>query len=157
MMLLITLLTGCGFHLKGETEVQTEFKKMFFSSYDPYGLLSRYIHELLSRYHVKLVTKSEGKNYPSLEITSSSLNKSVISIYQDGKSAENQLVLIVEAQVVIAGKDIYPIRVRISRTFFDNPSVALAKTTEQELITQEMYEEAAQQVIAQLKTLGSNN
>ncbi|MWP63167.1 LPS assembly lipoprotein LptE [Gilliamella sp. Pas-s25] len=156
-MLLAISLTGCGFHLQHETEVPERFKTMSYVSYDPYGRLSRDIKELLHDNKVTLTTNNATSQVPSLRMLSENLSRNTISIYQDGKAAEYQLVLTVEAQVVIAGQQIYPISVRVFRTFFDNPSEALAKTVEQDLIENEMFTQAAKQVIRKLKSIDAVN
>ena len=156
-MLLTISLTGCGFHLQHDTEVPARFKKMSYMSYDPYGRLSRDIKELLRDNHVTLTNNESSQNFPVLKVIRDSLDRSTISIYKDGKAAEYQLVLTVETQVIIEKEKIYPINVRVFRTFFDNPSAALAKTTEQDLIEDEMYMEAAKQIIRKLKSVNSVN
>lgn len=157
LMLLAISLTGCGFHLQYETEVPARFKTLSYVSGDPYGRLSRNIKELLRDNKVTLANINDPANYPSLRIVGDSLSKSTISIYQDGKAAEYQLVLTIQAQVVIAGEQIHPINVRVFRTFFDNPAAALAKTVEQNLIEDEMYRQAAKQIIRKLKSVDTPN
>lgn len=157
LMLLAISLTGCGFHLQYETEVPARFKTLSYVSGDPYGRLSRNIKELLRDNKVTLANINDPVNYPSLRIVGDSLSKSTISIYQDGKAAEYQLVLTIQAQVVIAGEQIHPINVRVFRTFFDNPAAALAKTVEQNLIEDEMYKQAAKQIIRKLKSVDTPN
>ena len=157
LMLLTISLTGCGFHLQHDTEVPARFKKMSYMSYDPYGRLSRDIKELLRDNHVTLTNNESSQNLPILKVVRDSLDRSTISIYKDGKAAEYQLVLTVETQVIIEKEKIYPINVRVFRTFFDNPSAALAKTTEQDLIEDEMYMEAAKQIIRKLKSVNAVN
>ncbi|MCX8726275.1 LPS assembly lipoprotein LptE [Gilliamella sp. B2838] len=156
-MLIAVSLTGCGFHLQNETEIPARFKTMAYISYDPYGQLSRNIKELLKDNKVTLANNDVSHNYPSLNIIRESIDRSTISIYQDGKAAEYQLVLNVDAQVIVASEKVYPISVRIFRTFFDNPTAALAKTTEQDLIEDEMYKQAAKQIIRKLKSVDAVN
>ncbi|OCG22120.1 MULTISPECIES: LPS assembly lipoprotein LptE [unclassified Gilliamella] len=157
MLLTISSLTGCGFHLQHDTEVPERFKTMSYISYDPYGRLSRNIKELLHDNKVTLTDNNTAGPVPTLRMLSENLSHNTISIYQDGKAAEYQLVLTVEAQVVIADQHTYPISVRVFRTFFDNPSEALAKTVEQDLIENEMFKQAARQVIRKLKSIDTVN
>ncbi|KFA59320.1 hypothetical protein A9G34_00475 [Gilliamella sp. Choc4-2] len=155
LLMLITIsLTGCGFHLQYDTEIPERFKTMSFTSNDPYGKLSRNIKEILRDNKVTLVNDNKS---PTLRVIRDDIERNTISIYQDGKAAEYQLVLIVQAQAVIAGKQTYPLNVRVFRTFFDNPSTALAKTAEQNLIEDEMYEQAAKQIIRKLKAVDAVN
>lgn len=153
--LTMILLTGCGFHLQHETEIPKQFETMTFYSENPYSELSRTVKDLLNKNKVLLVQEDSAHQYPSLRIINSNIGKETISIYQNGKSAEYQLILIVNAQVIMAGRDIYPITTKVFRTFFDNPATALAKTTEQKLIEREMYTQAAKQLISKLKSINT--
>ena len=153
--LTMILLTGCGFHLQHETEIPKQFETMTFYSENPYSELSRTVKDLLNKNKVLLVQEDSAHQYPSLRIINSNIGKETISIYQNGKSAEYQLILTVNAQVIMAGRDIYPITTKEFRTFFDNPATALAKTTEQKLIEREMYTQAAKQLISKLKSINT--
>lgn len=155
-LFVLMLLSGCGFHLQNKANIPSQFKTMELQSSDPYGRLSRSITTQLIQNDIQLVQNGEDSKYPSLRILGNTLNQDTISIYPDGKSAEYQLTLTVESQVVIAGKDIYPITVKVFRTFFDNPATALAKSTEQTLIENEMYQQAATQLINKLRTVNTD-
>lgn len=146
-------LSGCGFHLQHTAEIPAQFKTLSVESGDPYGELTREVRSVLIANNVKIIDNSMDTKTPSLRLMSNELTRNTISIYQDGKAAEYQLILTVDAQVVIAGQDIYPITVKIFRTFFDNPATALAKDTEQTLIKKEMYQQAALQIVRKLKSV----
>lgn len=147
------LLNGCGFHLQTKTEVPKEFRVMTFYSPDPHDFLAREVKNALIDNQIKLIQEEHDKSVPALRMMNYELNKDTVSIYQDGKAAEYRLILTVNAEVVVANQGIYPISVKIFRSFFDNPSAALAKDTEQTLITQEMYKQVADQLIRKLKTV----
>ncbi|MDX6846870.1 LPS assembly lipoprotein LptE [Hafnia alvei] len=176
---LAVLTAGCGFHLRGNTSVPTEFQKITFDTSDPYGPLSRSIREQLRLSGITIVDPkvddskttdatttssasivdnsataakpADGSDkLPSLRIVGSSESKETVSIFKDGKTAEYQMVLNMNAQVLVRGHDLYPLTVRVYRSFFDNPLTALAKDAEQEMIRQEMRDQAAQQLVRKL-------
>ncbi|MGL5045342.1 MAG: LPS assembly lipoprotein LptE, partial [Plesiomonas sp.] len=49
--------------------------------------------------------------------------------------------------------DVYPLSVQVARSFFDNPNTALAKSAEEALLRDEMYQEAARRLMIKLLTI----
>ncbi|WGO82854.1 LPS assembly lipoprotein LptE [Arsenophonus apicola] len=149
LSLAVLITAGCGFRLQGTTQVPEELKTLRLSSGDPYGPLARAIRQQLRLNNVNLIDDNL-QNVPILKIVGSSENTKTVSIYQDGKSAEKQLNFWVSAQIILPNGAIYPIKTRVERAFFDNPLETLAKDAENELVKQEMREQAARQLIRKL-------
>lgn len=158
LLLCLFLIHGCGFHIQNNLDVPPQFQYLQFYSNDRYGLFSREIYQLLKSNDVVIVNEEgteKGKkiaSYPALYIDSTDLQTYVTSIYADAKSAESQMTLEAKAHLVVNGKN-YPLRAKIFRTFFDNPATPLAKSTEQDLIEDDMYKQAALQLIQNLRTV----
>ncbi|WP_226100088.1 LPS assembly lipoprotein LptE [Dickeya oryzae] len=154
--LVVLMTAGCGFHLRGTTQIPAQLHNLILDSGDPYGPMTRAIREQLRLNNVNIVENSTRKDLPSLRFMGDHLTRNTVSIFQDGKTAEYQLVLEVKTQVLIPGNDIYPFNVTIFRSFFDNPLTALAKEAEQDIILQEMRQQAAQQLVRKLLTIKGN-
>ncbi|AIN47145.1 LPS assembly lipoprotein LptE [Candidatus Palibaumannia cicadellinicola] len=97
--------------------------------------------------HINDITIHDDTNspaMPSLYILNSSESKVTISVFQDGKTAGYQI------KFFMPNKDYYPINIKVYRTLFDNPLMALAKNEEEDMIRQEMHQQASQQLVHQL-------
>lgn len=150
LSLALQLISSCGFYLYSNPRFTHNMPTIILDSYDLYGSLTRAVRQQLYLNGIAINPNKKCKDIPSLRIISTRESKDTVSIFQNGKTAEYQIVLIVQVQILIPNHDIYPLTVSVFRSFFDNPMTALAKDAEQEIIRKEMLDQVAQKIVRQL-------
>jgi LPS-assembly lipoprotein len=145
------LISGCGFHFRGDYSVPDQLKTLSVSSHDEYSTLTRLIKNQLKLNDVKLV--SPASNIPNLRLVSESTTTQTMSIYQNVSSAETSITLNVSYQVSIPDEGTKSLTTSVNRSYLLNSLTALAKSVEKEMIIDEMRQIAATRVIRQLARL----
>lgn len=146
----VSLLSACGFHFQNGEFIPQEMKTLRLESPDPYDAMTITMRKQLRAYNVKLV---ENVDATVFRLNNVHTNSEVASIFQQGREAEKVLILKVEASVQLKNKQRYPISTQVTRTFFDNSRAALAKSAEQDMIWNDMREQAARQLIGKMVSL----
>ncbi|MDC0611585.1 LPS assembly lipoprotein LptE [Vibrio sp.] len=149
--LVTSLLSACGFHLRGDYSVPEQLDKLSVTSYDQYSTFTRLVKKQLTQSNVDIVSPAE--NTPNLHLSSESLSSRTLSVYQNTRTAETELTLTINYRITIPNIGQRHFTTSVTRSYLDNPLAALAKSMEKSMITDEMRKLAAQQVIRQMARL----
>lgn len=151
LIIVLFAISGCGFHFQNMMLIPEGLKNLSLQSNDPYDRFSLAMRRQLLFNDVNLVEAQP--NVPILRLGRVEMNDEVASVFKQGYEAEKVLSLEVEAKLILPNQQSYMLSAQVSRTFFDNPRVALAKSTEKNMILEEMREQVARQLIARMIVL----
>lgn len=151
VILTATLLSACGFHLRGDYDIPEELSTMSLTSYDQYSSFTRFVKGQLRLNEIKLVEPAE--NVPNLHLVSESISERTLSLYQNARAAEKELTFRASYRVTIPELGDKTFSTSVTRSYLDNPLTALAKSVERDMIEDEMRKLAASQIIRQMARL----
>ena len=147
------LITGCGFHLAGEGEFSDELRNTHIEALSSSRDLIRLIDKNLRSNNINVV--SEQAATAKLRILNEETEKTVLTLDNDGKAREFELILRVNFEVKHADKSSLLDQqvIEINRDFvFDKSDLLGANEEEQELYN-EMRNDAARLIVYRLQTI----
>jgi LPS-assembly lipoprotein len=149
-MLVLALLAGCGFHLRGEAHYA--FETLFLNSPAAQPLTADLRRSLESIGTAQLVATPE-KAQVILDIASVENNKQILSLSSGGKVSEFLLTKRILIRVRdAAGNDWLPTsELLVRRTYTYNDTEALAKEAQEQRLWREMQDDAVQQIVRRLQ------
>ncbi|WP_077285806.1 LPS assembly lipoprotein LptE [Cognaticolwellia aestuarii] len=150
--IVVMMLNGCGFQLRGNYLLAPELQTMEFSSVDQFGELTRLIKQHLTVNDVTLVQQST-QSIPQMRILQDNLDRRTLSVFPNGQVAEYELIYTVRYQILIPGQDVQNFSFELNRDYQDDPDIALAKSRELSLMLREMRQEAANKILRDMASI----
>ncbi|NOI28968.1 LPS assembly lipoprotein LptE [Vibrio coralliilyticus] len=151
VVLAASLLSACGFHLRGDYSIPEELDTLSLTSYDQYSTFTRMMKAQLRMSEIEVVPPSD--NVPNLHLLSEGVGERTLSLYQNTRAAEIELTFSASYSVSIPDIGIKTFSTSVTRSYLDNPLTALAKSVERDMIEDEMRKLAATQIIRQMARL----
>ncbi|CAM2793144.1 LPS assembly lipoprotein LptE [Vibrio neptunius] len=151
VVLTASLLSACGFHLRGDYSIPDELDTMSLTSYDQYSTFTRVMKAQLRMSEIEVVPPSD--NIPNLQLLGEGVGERTLSLYQNTRAAEIELTFSASYSVSIPDIGIKTFYTSVTRSYLDNPLTALAKSVERDMIEDEMRKLAATQIIRQMARL----
>ena len=152
LVLITSLLSGCGFQLRGEYLLAPELKTLYISSQDIHGELTRTVKQHLMINQVKVLDSRE-QDKPELRILKDELNRRTLSVFSNGQVAEYELIYTVKYQLLFAGQAPRDFSFDLYRDYQDDPDLALAKSRELSLMLKEMRRSAADRILRDMASI----
>lgn len=151
VVLAASLLSACGFHLRGDYSIPDELDTLSLTSYDQYSTFTRMMKAQLRMSEIEVVPPSDS--IPNLHLLSEGVGERTLSLYQNTRAAEIELTFRASYSVTIPDLGSKTFSTSVTRSYLDNPLTALAKSVERDMIEDEMRKLAATQIIRQMARL----
>ncbi|OIQ25977.1 LPS assembly lipoprotein LptE [uncultured Vibrio sp.] len=151
VVLTASLLSACGFQLRGDYSVPDELSTLSLTSYDQYSTFTRVVKNQLRLNDVKLVIPSD--DVANIHLLGEGVGERTLSLYQNTRAAEKELTFRASYRVTIPELGTKVFSTSVTRSYLDNPLTALAKSVERDMIEDEMRKLASTQIIRQMGRL----
>ena len=151
IVIMSSLLSACGFHLRGDYSVPEELNRVSVTSYDQYSTFTRMVKNQLRMSDIEIVSPSE--TVPNIYLIGESVGERTLSLYQNTRAAELELTFNASYSVTLPEVGIKTFSTSVTRSYLDNPLTALAKSVERDMIEDEMRKLVATQILRQMARL----
>lgn len=144
---MLSLLTACGYHLRGSIALPAELKNMYV--FGANGSLYSELQAVVKASDGKLATSPNDAGLV-VKILKEDFRRRVLSVGSTGKSSEVELNYYLRFQFFDNQEN--PIQeeqtIEISRDFFNDQTVILAKQAEETIIMKEIYRQAVRMLMS---------
>ena len=151
----IILLSGCGYHLAGKAELDPVFESSHISHKNRGHIIAELLRKQFEVNGIKLVAREEASAL--VEVLYERREKDILSVDEEGKVREYELILMVGVDVRDAeGKKLMKDQnIRLTRDFLFDIDDVLGKGSEENKIYQEMREDVARLILYRLQAVSS--
>lgn len=150
LVLCTSLLTGCGFQLRGNLPL-SHYNSIYIQS-DAHSELAKLLSTQLVHNQVTLLTQQQPDT-TVLQLTEDSLERRTLSLFPNGQVAEYELIYKVRYTLTLPATEPQNYQFELYRDYQDDPNQALAKSRELDLLLTELRQHAANRILRQLARL----
>jgi len=150
LVVLCSLLTACGFQLRGTASLP--FEKMYISAPDGHPISAELKRAIQSGSSTLVLDKSQDAE-ATLQIISAVNSKNLLSVSGGGRVREFQLHYRTSFRLTDEkGRELIPTsKIAVSRVIPFSDSLVLAKQSEERMLVREMRSDSIQQIIRRLE------
>jgi len=148
-IVMLGLLTACGFQLRGQAKLPFETLYVAIPAISPLGIELK--RNIIAGTHTRLVD-TPGEAQAILEVIGEERGKTILSLDTSGQVIEYQLHYRLNFRVRDArGRDYLPqSEIRLTRDVSYSSSQVLAKESEEQLLYRDMQSDVVQQILRRL-------
>ena len=154
-VLLVLVLSGCGFHLRDALVLPENIDRIKVESRDPYSALVSSLERSIARAGAAVVAadgSAEARSAATLRISSERWASTPLSVDQFGRAQEYTLRYAVVFSLLSAEGDVVVPQqaVEMSRDYISSPTESTGTDTERELLTREMQREMTASILRRI-------
>ena len=153
---MVSVLSACGFHLRGDVQLAPQLSKIHIAGADPYDPLIRELTRSLTTAGATVVSDAQGAT-SRLQVLANSGKRRVLSVTsRGGKVQEYELYQTFEFRVLDAdGNELLPAqRLELTREYLFDANDVLSKSTEEEALRRDMRRDLVRLAMLRLEALG---
>jgi LPS-assembly lipoprotein len=155
LLLTTTMLTACGWHLRGSIALPEDLNSIHLSAEDTHGSLINDMQRALISNNINVVESSADANY-SIKLLGERSKRRAASVGGDALASEYELTMEVDYSIdrgeePLLEKD----TARVIRTYDYNRNQVLGSSGEEDIIKAEMRNELIQQIVRRLRFLAT--
>ncbi|WP_316367482.1 LPS-assembly lipoprotein LptE [Candidatus Thiodiazotropha sp. CDECU1] len=154
VVLISTLVTGCGFHLKGYRQLSTALNGLYIIGFEKPESLAAVLHDNLQGRGAALAPELAAAKL-SIEILEEKFTSRVLSVDAGGKALdkEMQLSALIRARVPGSGEKGVEQQLELLRQLSFSGDDELGQRNEADLMKYDMRNEMAEQIIRRLEAI----
>ena len=154
VLLALTLISGCGFHLRGQADLPPELARTHIVGVSPHSEFAANLRQQLRANGVKIVAAEQSTS--TLRITLNQSGKRVLSVDQNGKALEFELYSVVAFEVTGQDKKMLLKNqtISLSRAFLFDVNDVLGKAEEEALLREDLQADVVRLMIYRLQAIG---
>ena len=149
LLLVSSLITACGFKLKGQYYLPDSLKSIYVTSEKRFSPLRTQLEKRLRQNQV-VILDSLSDNKAQLNVLPESFQRRTLSLFPNGQVAEYELIYLASYQVKLPNKKPQRFTVECSRKFQDDQNNALTEERKQALIISEVRVITSDRFLSQL-------
>lgn len=152
-----TLLSACGWHLRGFSSVPINLDRVYLTAQDSHGALITELKRALQSNKVQVTNASADAQY-TIELSNEKTERRTVSVGNNALAAEYELNMSMDYRILNpAGEVVAPLVTATTyRAYTFDINAVVAKAEEERLIEREMRNNLVQQVLRRLQFISQD-